>query len=132
MLDQLQSRLEDYEKALKRLDQAIHLPLEESIVVDGIIQRFVFTYELARKLMKAFLEYEGIINIHTPRLIFKESCTALHLDNMDHWLSMIVDRNMAQHAYDEDVAMPICERIKLQYMQALSQLLIVMKQKLTI
>jgi nucleotidyltransferase substrate binding protein (TIGR01987 family) len=130
MLEQLQSRVYEYEKALKRLDQAIHLPLEESIVVDGIIQRFVFTYELARKLMKDFLEYEGITNIHTPRIIFKEACTALQLDNVHDWLSMIIDRNMAPHAYEEEIAMPICERIKLEYIQALNQLLIVMKQRI--
>lgn len=47
MTDKLNYKLENYEKAFYRLQEAVQLPFEQSIVLDGIIQRFEFTYELA-------------------------------------------------------------------------------------
>ena len=51
----------DFNKALGRLEDALSEDVSKgSIVVDGTIQRFEFTFELAWKLMKLVLAYNGI------------------------------------------------------------------------
>ena len=54
-------RFENYTKALSQLTQAVGRYDEsaEALIKEGILQRFEFTHELAWKVMKDFLEYEG-------------------------------------------------------------------------
>jgi len=58
-------RFANFEKTLLQLKQAIdsYDDYAEAIIKEGIIQRFEFTHELAWKVMKDFLEYEGHQNI---------------------------------------------------------------------
>ncbi|UFU00234.1 nucleotidyltransferase substrate binding protein [Radiobacillus kanasensis] len=71
--ERLYERLEDYKKASSRLNEATLLEVEDDIIVDGVIQRFEFTFELSWKLMKAFLEFDGITEIRSPRGAIREA-----------------------------------------------------------
>jgi nucleotidyltransferase substrate binding protein (TIGR01987 family) len=62
---------DDFERALKALEESV-VEAESDLEIDGVIQRFEFTYELLWKLLKIYLEREGII-AKTPRECFKES-----------------------------------------------------------
>ena len=53
-------RRREFEKALNRLEEALKEE-ETDIVIDGVLHRFEFTFELAWKTMKDYLEYQGII-----------------------------------------------------------------------
>ena len=130
MTEKLKYKLENYEKALYRLKEAVGLPLEQSIVLDGIIQRFEFTYEMAWKLMKSFLEYEGITEVNSPRTVFKEAYSVGLISSADDWLSMITDRNMTSHTYDEQMAFLVCERITTQHVHVLDALFYSLKERL--
>ncbi|MFB9760463.1 nucleotidyltransferase substrate binding protein [Ectobacillus funiculus] len=130
MTEKLRYKLENYEKALYRLKEAVQLPLEQSIVLDGIIQRFEFTYEMAWKLMKSFLEYEGITEVNSPRTVFKEAYSVGLINSADDWLSMITDRNMTSHTYDEQMAFLVCERITTQHVHVLDVLFHSLKERL--
>ncbi len=130
MTEKLRYKLENYEKALYRLKEAVQLPLEQSIVLDGIIQRFEFTYEMAWKLMKSFLEYEGITEVNSPRTVFKEAYSVGLINSADDWLSMITDRNMTSHTYDEQMAFLVCERITTQHVHVLDALFHSLKERL--
>jgi len=50
----LYEKLNNYNRACKRLEEAASITIEDDIVYDGTIQRFEFTFELSWKLMKAF------------------------------------------------------------------------------
>jgi len=52
-------RLEDLERALTRLEEALRVPEEAPLAIDGTIQRFEFVFELCWKTMKALLERES-------------------------------------------------------------------------
>ncbi|MBT2756851.1 nucleotidyltransferase substrate binding protein [Mesobacillus foraminis] len=130
MSERLRYKLDNYEKAVHRLQEAVQLPLEQSIVLDGIIQRFEFTYELAWKLMKSFLEYEGIVEVSSPRAVFKEAYSIGLISNSEDWLSMIADRNITSHTYDEKMALLVCERITTQHVHILVTLLETLKQRI--
>ncbi|MBN2647670.1 MAG: nucleotidyltransferase substrate binding protein [Thiotrichales bacterium] len=56
-----QQRYQNYLKALGQLSGALSKYDEtaEALIKEGILQRFEFTHELAWKVMKDYLEYEG-------------------------------------------------------------------------
>jgi len=102
----------DFKKALARLKEALEENLSKgSIVVDGTIQRFEFTFELAWKLSKAVLNHAGI-EAETPRLIIKEAFKAKMVEDGQGWIDMLEDRNKTSHIYDERQALEIYGKIK--------------------
>ena len=100
-----QQRFYNFEKALKQLTEG----LEENginppnIVKEGIIQRFEFTHELAWKLMKDYLEYEGYQNIAGSRTATKEAFNKGLITNGQVWMNMIESRNNTVHTYNENI-----------------------------
>lgn len=110
--ERLYERLEVFKKASQKLDEATQLELKEDIIIDGVIQRFEFTFELSWKLMKTFLEYTGITDIKSPRGAIKEAFTFGLINDGENWIGMLVDRNKTSHIYDEEEARLIYEKIK--------------------
>jgi nucleotidyltransferase substrate binding protein (TIGR01987 family) len=120
-MDRIKQIYEDFTKALKRLNHALKENVSEgSIIVDGTIQRFEFTFELAWKLAKAILKYNGI-EAETPRLVIKEAFKAKLIKNGGDWIDMLEDRNKTSHIYDEAQAMKIYEKIKNNHYKALEE-----------
>ena len=72
-IQRLRNKLYNYSKALNRLEDALRRDQSDDIVVDAVIQRFEFTYELSWKLIMAYMSYNGIADIKTPRQAFKEA-----------------------------------------------------------
>lgn len=102
----------DFKKALERLDEALKEDLSKgAIVIDGTIQRFEFSFELAWKLAKAVLNYQGI-EVEPPRLVIKEAFKTGLIKDGDGWIDMLEDRNKTSHIYDEKQALKIYEKIK--------------------
>lgn len=98
-------RFSNYEKALQQLTEAVEQygknPI--NIIKEGIIQRFEFTHELAWKLMKDYLEYEGVQNINGSRSATRESFNKGLLEQGQIWMDMIESRNKTVHVYDETI-----------------------------
>lgn len=121
-MKRLKERIEDYNKALERLKEAF---LEEptEIVIDGTLQRYEFTFELAWKTLKDYLEYNGIIdNVGTPRVIIQSAYKSKIIKDGDKWIQMMLDRNMLSHLYDEDKSREIYHNIKDGYLYMFEEL----------
>jgi len=102
----------DFKKALERLKDALAEDISRgSIIVDGTIQRFEFTFELAWKLIKTILKYNGI-EADTPRAAIKEAFKAKMIQDGNGWIDMLEDRNKTSHIYDEKGALVIYKKIK--------------------
>lgn len=101
---------DNLKRALKRLEEALQEDLENSLIVDGTIQRFEFTIELYWKTLKRLLSREGI-DARTPRETLKESYQVGWLTNEQAWLQMLKDRNSTSHVYSEDMARKIVQNI---------------------
>ncbi len=114
-LERLREKREEYHRAVLRLKEVLEADVSNPFVYDAAIQRFEFTYELAWKLMKAYLEYDGIAVVNSPRSAFKEAFAAGLIHDGDGWMAMLDDRNLTTHTYDEQKAMEIYERIKGKY-----------------
>lgn len=114
----LNEKFKDFEKAIDRLKEAIDESNENpksTTLKDGVIQRFEFTYELCWKLIKYFLEIEGIEEAKSPRSTFREAFQYGLIDNGEQWIDMLKDRNLTSHTYDEELAVEIYDKIKNQY-----------------
>lgn len=98
-------RFQNYQKALRKLTEAAETYNDsaDDIIKEGIIQRFEFTHELAWKVMKDFLDYEGIKNISGSRSTTREAFNKELIREGQLWMEMIESRNTTVHTYDEAI-----------------------------
>lgn len=123
MPKRLDERKNDFFNALNRLEDALKKDLNDDIIIDGIIQRFEFTFEQAWKVMKLYLEDQGILDeALSPRSTIK--CAYKHklIDDGDIWIEMMLDRNRTSHMYDESTAVSIVGHVKEKYILEFNKL----------
>lgn len=99
------------------------------IVLDVAVKRFEFTYEMAWKALKRFLDYLGI-DARAPRPVFKEAYAQGLLFDEQVWLDMIEMRNLSSHVYDEQEVSRILSELE-RYLAAFDSLLKQLRQTLT-
>lgn len=80
------------------------------ITRDASIQRFEFTFELAWKVVQKYLSSKQII-CRSPRECLKEAFNLQIITNENEWLSMLNDRNLTSHAYNEKLSEEIFGRL---------------------
>jgi nucleotidyltransferase substrate binding protein (TIGR01987 family) len=98
-------RFSNFEKAFLQLKQAVedYDSNAEAIIKEGTIQRFEFTHELAWKVMKDFLEYEGYQNITGSRSATRAAFNIDLVKEGQVWMDMIESRNKTVHTYHENI-----------------------------
>ena len=115
-------RKQELVKATERLKEALQVE-ENEIVIDGALHRFEFTFELAWKTMKDYLEYVGIIEgTGSPREIIKTAFANGIIEDGDNWIKMMLARNSLSHLYDEEKSRGIYREIKEIYFDLLQKL----------
>lgn len=109
---------ENFFNALCRLKEGVSENINKDIVIDGILHRYEFTFELAWKCMKDCLEYQGIVeNIESPREIIKLSFKHGIIEDGEKWIKMMLDRNTLSHLYDEETSRNVYLNIKNEYIR---------------
>jgi nucleotidyltransferase substrate binding protein (TIGR01987 family) len=122
-------RFQNYQKALGQLVSALSQYDEhaESLIKDGILQRFEFTHELAWKVLKDYLEYEGHQGITGSRSASRLAFSLGLVSDGQVWMDMIESRNRTVHTYDERVLEQEFAKVQQAYAPALSELAIRMQ-----
>lgn len=123
----LENRLTEFEKCLQKFEEVLNLE-ENDIVRDSAIKRFELCFELCWKTLKDFLTEEGII-CRSPRNCFKEAFSMGIIQDEDEWLSVLEDRNLSVHTYDEALAEELYSRLK-NHLKAMKNLLEFIKNNL--
>lgn len=113
--ERLKEKFDEYRKAVIKLKEALEEDLSNPLLYDGVMQRFEFTYELAWKLMKLYLEFEGIATVNSPRTAFKEAFAVGIITDGEVWIDMINARNLTVHTYNEQMAKEIYNKVKDKY-----------------
>ncbi len=123
-MSKLEEKFDSYSTALKRLKEAIDMYKHEenTVLLDGTIQRFEFTVELGWKLLKEYLEYEKFGEFNSPRSTIKEAYKVGLIQDGEKWLDMLDDRNLTSHTYDETVAKEIYRNILINHYDILKKL----------
>ena len=89
----------------------------------GVTQRFEFSFELAWKTARDFLEEGGlIISPLTPRQVLKDAFAARVLTDGQVWIDMLDHRNLLSHTYDCAVFEKAVDAIAARYLPALEEL----------
>jgi nucleotidyltransferase substrate binding protein (TIGR01987 family) len=114
-MKRLEQARQELGKALTALDEAVG-SARTDLEVDGTIQRFEFTYELFWKLLKVYMEDQGLI-VKTPRECFKEGFRLEIIEDEKICLRMIDDRNLTVHLYDRKTSREVFERIRGNYLK---------------
>lgn len=115
-------RLQNFNRAFVLLSQAMeHGPSALSLLEkEGVIQRFEYSFELAWKTIKDYLEDSGlVITPVTPRQVIKEAFAAKILPDGQVWIDMLDHRNLLSHTYDFSVFEDAVEAIAERYLPAL-------------
>jgi len=127
MRERFKRYFENFERALKNLDEAVNIA-KTDIEIDGAIKRFELCYELSWKLIKEWLADKGII-CKNPRDCFKYAYENNLIKDEKIWLEMIKDRNELVHTYTSQESRIIFERIKENYLDAFKELYKIIKEE---
>ncbi len=121
-------RRNDYKSALNKLEESLeNIPNEIEttlqVLIDGTLHRFEFTFELAWKTIKDYLEYMGITNkVGSPReniqLAYKQGI----IEDGEIWIEIMLARNELSYLYDEQTFRKIYDNIKNRYIKELKKL----------
>lgn len=103
-------RKEDFRRAIERLNEAV-AEKETALVRDGTIQRFEFTYEMAWKAMKLWLEGKDI-DVRNAKDTLREALQQGLIEDGNGWTRLHENRNLTSHTYDEAIAKKIYAFIK--------------------
>ena len=94
----LHDSLTNLEAAICKLEDALKIPKDRELVVEGTIQRFEYSIELMWKTLKRALNYEGV-HPRSPRETLREAFQIGWLDDNDVWMDMLDRRNTTSHVY---------------------------------
>ena len=125
-------RLTMFGKALSRMDEVISLRRSRklsNLECDGMIQRFEYTQELAWKLLKNYIEYQGEAQLGGSRDTIRQAFRLGLIENVEPWFDMLESRNLTSHVYDEDTELTVIERIVDTYFPILNSLYAKMLKK---
>jgi nucleotidyltransferase substrate binding protein (TIGR01987 family) len=119
-------RFQNFDRAFLLLRSALEergLEQMSELEKEGLIQRFEYSYELAWKTMKDYLEEQGtIINPVTPRNVIKEAFSAQIIADGQVWVDMMLHRNLLAHTYDFSKFQEVLDAVVKRYLDAQEQL----------
>ena len=118
-------RFSNYTNAFAFLTEAVELSQERALSAleqQGLIQSFEFTHELAWKMLKDYLEYQGIVNVIGSRDASRFAFQNALVQDGEIWMQMIQARNQTSHTYNLKVAQTVVESILNQFYPAFQQL----------
>ncbi len=96
-------KFENFERAFLRLKEVIDrintLTLLEK---EGVVQRFEYVFELAWKVMKAYLEEQGF-EVKSPKNTMRVAFQVGLIDDGDIWMKALQIRNLTSHTYNEEI-----------------------------
>lgn len=117
-------RFQNFDRAFVLLRSAFEeKKMEEfsQLEQEGVIQRFEYTYELAWKTMKDYLQDNGIVLPEiTARNVIKEAYSSKIIDDGQVWIDMMLHRNLLAHTYDFAKFQEVLNAVSERYLSAFS------------
>lgn len=99
-----------FARAVGRVEEVLREP-KGAVARDAAIQRFEFTFDLAWKALKAYLEDRLKVRCASPKACFREAYTQGIIAYENRWVDMADDRNKTAHMYREEIAEIVYTRL---------------------
>lgn len=122
-------RFQNFDKVYKRLIHAIAVVKDEpknEVLAAGLIQTYEFTFELAWKTLKDYLEMEGF-TVPSPRATIRQAFQSGYIGHAETWMQALNDRNLTTHTYDEQIAAKVVSDINERYFFMMEELYLYLK-----
>jgi len=118
-------RFDNYLRVFQTLRRAVELAAQRDLSEleqQGLVQGFEFTHELAWKVLKDYLEEQGVAGIIGSKNATREAFKNGLIDDGEAWMEMIKARNLSSHTYNLDTVAEIVEAILTRFYPAFEQL----------
>lgn len=126
-------RFENFERAYVLLSSALERREPDAfneLEMEGLVQRFEYTFELAWKTLKDYLENSGVVLPQiTPSAVIKAAFTAKLIEQGETWMDMLKHRNLMSHTYDFKEFREAVVAIRTRYLNALGQVYLLLKKE---
>lgn len=122
-------RFHNFEKAYLFLERATKQKSFNELEAAGLVQSFEFTFELAWKTLKDYLNDQAF-NVQSPRDTIKQAFQSNYLKDGHIWMEMLEQRNLLTHTYNEEQAKAATDVICRTYFPALHQAYLFLKEQL--
>jgi nucleotidyltransferase substrate binding protein (TIGR01987 family) len=118
-------RFANFSKAFEKLNaivvEAEVRPLSE-IEIEGLIQRFEYTYELAWKTLQDLLRERGYTELAGPGPVLEQALQDGLIADTVTWRKLKKARELTSHTYDEATAASVYKDVRTLFFPALAQL----------
>lgn len=114
-------RFSNFKKATLQLTEFMEKGELNKFEVQGLIQCFEYTFELAWKTMKDYLEQEGF-DVKSPRSTIQTAFQTQFIKDGHLWIDALEKRNLMAHTYDEKRAMEAEKLIREKYYKIITKL----------
>lgn len=128
-MSRFEERKNDYKNALSKLNESLERNIDnleetdKQIIIDGVLHRFEFTFELAWKTIKDYLEYMGITEkTGSPRENIQQAFKQGIIEDGEVWIKIMLSRNELSHMYDEETSRKIYNELKKNYLKEFNKL----------
>jgi nucleotidyltransferase substrate binding protein (TIGR01987 family) len=119
-------RFQNFDRALILLRSALEerrIDEFNRLEQEGLIQRFEFTYELAWKTAKDYLQEAGVVlDEITPKAVLQAAFIAGLVQDGQVWVDMRLHRNLLSHTYDEHKFVEVLQAVMDNYLSAFEEL----------
>ena len=122
----VRTKRDNYLRAVQRLGEALeeYAANPTDTVRDGVIQRFEFTFDLAWKSLKEYMQDQGATTpLQFPKQVLREAYAAELIDDESVWLDMLNARNQTSHLYDDATAQEIYSQIESEFVSLFDKLI---------
>ena len=125
MFDRYIIRFQNFSNAVECLQEGIQAYQErpETIIRDGVIQRFEFTCELAWKTTREFLLDQGFTELNSPKATMRKAFSYGLIDDEQAWIALLNARNQTSHLYDDATAQKIYSQIESEFVSLFDKLI---------
>ncbi len=123
-------RLNNFEKAYRLFTEAVLVYPDLNVLEqEGLVKRFEYTFELAWKTLKDYLETEGFLIEKSPRGVIKRCIVAEYISNGQLWMEMLEARNSTSHEYDERILRELVHNIVNNFYDGIKQVFMFLEDK---
>ena len=125
-----QHRFSNYKKALAQLDRFLIKKDLNELEIQGLIQAFEYTFELAWKTLQDLLVFKGFTGISGPKPVSQQAFQDGYIKDGEGWIRMLESRNLASHTYNEEIASKITKEIRQEYFALMQSLMVRLEKEI--